>query len=244
MALGRLLGRRGTDEFELRERKIQLHPIKLRALEAAVERTKATSFADLGAVWVVEGGYTFHALGLPGIERGTLVDTGITDHVRRKAKEHPGLRLLEGNFGDAEMAKRVGPVDVVVMNDVLHHQVNPDWDDVLRIYAPYTRAFVVVQPQWTGGSETIRLLDLGKETYLANMPPEQIEIDFDNLHEIHPKYNRPVRDIHEIWQWGVTDADLQRAATELGFRLTYWEHGGQWRMLERFDNIAYVFVRD
>jgi hypothetical protein len=244
MARGRLIGRRTPDADTGQGRQIELHPIKLRALEAAIERTNARSFADLGAVWVVEGGYTFHALGLPGIERGALVDTGITDNVRRKAAEHPGLRLLEGNFGDAATAKRVGQVDVVVLNDVLLHQVNPDWDDVMRIYAPYTKAFVIVQPQWTGSSETVRMLDLGKETYLANVPPEQIEIDFDNLHEIHPTYNRPVRDIHEIWQWGITDADLIRAATDLGFRLTYWEHGGQWRMLERFDNIAYVFVRD
>jgi hypothetical protein len=243
MARGRLVGRRTPDTDPAKERSVELHPIKLRALEAAVERTHATSFADLGAVWVVEGGYTFHALGLPGIERGALVDTGITDNVRRKAAGHPGLRLLSGNFGDAEMAKEVGQVDIVVLNDVLLHQVNPDWDDVMRIYAPYTKAFVIVQPQWTGGSQTVRMLDLGKEEYLANVPPEQIEIDFDNLHEIHPRYNRPVRDIHEIWQWGITDTDLIRAATDLGFRLTYWEHGGQWRMLERFDNIAYVFVR-
>jgi hypothetical protein len=216
----------------------------LRALEAAVEQTKATTFADLGAMWVVEGGYTLHGLSLPGIETGTLVDTNIPTGMRQKAASHPGLRLLEGNFGDTEVAQRVGPVDVVVLNDVLLHQVNPDWDDVLRLYAPNTRAFVVVQPQWIGGNETVRLLDLGEEDYLANVPPEQIEIDFDNLHEIHPKYKRPVRDIHEIWQWGITDADLKRTAADLGFRLTYWEHGGQWRMLERFDNIAYVFTRD
>jgi hypothetical protein len=242
MALGRLIGRRSSEGEQPQERTIDLHPIKLRALESAVERTNAKSFADLGAVWVVEGGYTFHGLSLPGIERATLVDTGITDRVRRKAAQVP-LRLLEGNFGDAEMAKQVGPVDVVVLNDVLLHQVNPDWDEVLRIYAPYTNAFVIVEPQWNGGTETVRLLDLGKETYLANIPPEQIEIDFDNLNEIHPKYNRPIRDIHEIWQWGITDADLIRTVTDLGFTLTYWEHGGQWRMLERFDTIAYVFVK-
>ena len=31
---------------------------------------------------------------------------------------------------------------------------------------------------------------------------------FRDLDAIHPEHQRPYRDIHNIWQWGIVDADL------------------------------------
>ncbi len=39
-----------------------LHPDKLSLIDAAIDRLHISSFADLGGVWLVDGGYSTHAL--------------------------------------------------------------------------------------------------------------------------------------------------------------------------------------
>lgn len=220
-----------------------LQPLKLRALERAFERTGADSFADLGGVWAVEAGYTFHVLERFRVRRALLVDTGITPAVRQVARRHPQLTLLEQDFSTAQAAAAVGQVDVVALFDVLLHQAAPDWDEVLGRYASQARALVVVQPQWRGESTT-RLLELGREAYLANVPADQIPVDFDRLDDVHPRYGKPFRDIHEIWQWGITDHDMEEAARAHGLRRVYYEDDGTWRGLPGFAARAFVFLRE
>lgn len=219
-----------------------LQPLKLRALERAFSRTGGRSFADLGGVWAVEAGYTFHVLDHHRPDRAVLVDSGITDAVRDRARARPELRLLHADLALEETAQEVGEVDVVALFDVLLHQADPDWEEVLGRYARRARAVAVVQPQWTG-ERTVRLLELGRESYLDNVPAEQIPIDFDRLDDIHPRYGKPVRDIHEIWQWGITDDDLVRAAGAEGLRLVYFEDDGRWGDLRAFASRAFVFLR-
>jgi hypothetical protein len=221
-----------------------LQPLKLRALDRAFDRVgSGGSFADLGGVWAVEAGYTFHVLEHHAPVRAVLVDTGITPTVRQRAEKYPALRLLEQDFGTPEAAQEVGEVDVVALFDVLLHQASPDWDEVLGRYCRQAKAVVVVQPQWVG-ARTVRLLDLGREEYLANVPAEQIPVDFDALDEVHPRYGKPVRDIHEIWQWGITDDDLVGVATAHGLRPVYYEDVGQWGDLPAFAARAFVFLRE
>jgi hypothetical protein len=219
-----------------------LSAVKIRAIERAGERGGLASVVDLGGVWLVEGGYTFAALKLLPLTRAVLVDTGITPTVRRRAASEPRLRLVDGNFGDASVRDRVGPVDAALLFDVLLHQVAPDWDDVLRAWAAVCRCLVIVQPQWVG-DETVRLWDLGTEGYLANVPRGQQHVDMSRLAEEHPRYRRPWRDIHELWQWGITNRDLHRVMTELGYRLVHYENAGQWQELERFESCAFVYLR-
>ena len=54
---------------------------------------------------------------------------------------------------------------------------------------------------------------------------------------------RPWRDVHDIWQWGITDRDLIARMAELGFGLRLFENTGPWRELERFHDGAFVFDR-
>ena len=101
------------------------------------------SFADLGAVWGVAGGYTFYTLEKYHIEKAFLVDTGITDEVREKKKEFPQLSLIEANFGSPEVSQKIATVGAIIMFDVLLHQVAPDWDEVIRNYSKNTDHFVI-----------------------------------------------------------------------------------------------------
>ncbi|MGH9247371.1 MAG: hypothetical protein ACRD29_24285 [Acidimicrobiales bacterium] len=223
---------------------IDLQPVKCRAIDAAFERVGAHSFADLGGVWGVGAGYTFYAVGRAGVERGVLVDTGITDTVRRRASSEPRLTLLDADLGHPATPHRVGEVDVVLLFDVLLHQVDPGWDEIVRRYASRCGAMAIVQPQYVAGSETVRLLDLSRPRYEALVPDSPVHAEaWDRLDEIHPRYGRPWRDIHEIWQWGIVDADLDEVCRQQGFELVHYENAGPWMGLEAFENHAFVYVR-
>lgn len=96
--------------------------------------SNAKSFSDLGGVWGIDGAYTFYILKKYHIEHSFLVDTDFTQKTERKGRRFGSLKMIKGNFGSMEAAKNIGHVDVVLLFDVLLHQVNPDWDKILEIY--------------------------------------------------------------------------------------------------------------
>ena len=148
---------------------------KKELIDFAYERLtpRPMAFADLGGVWGVDGAYTRYTLQRYGAARAVLVDTNFTDKVIEVAPSFPSLTLVKGNFGDPATAERVGNVDAIFLFDVLLHQVKPDWDQVLAMYAPRTRLFVVYNQQWVGGHRTIRLVDLPRDQYFANVPADR-----------------------------------------------------------------------
>ncbi len=236
----RLLARaRGTAPDTL------LQPLKRRVIERGFERCRVRSFADLGGVWAVDGGYTFFALERFDVERAYLVDEDHTDAVRERAQGFAQLELVRANFGAEASAERLGSVDAVILFDVLLHQVAPDWDRVLELYAPRTRSFLIVNPQWSGEGEAVRLLDLGREEYLRSVPEIDLHPEvFSKLDEHNPRRGRPWRDVHDIWQWGISDTALIETLERLGFALVYFEDLGRWQGLERFRNRGFAFVRE
>lgn len=220
-----------------------LYPIKTQAIDRGFALTNTRSFADLGGVWAVDGGYTFYARDRPGVEAGTLVDDLIgtlSDDAKQRARDRD-VRLLTGNFSDRAVAGQVGEVDAVLLFDVLLHQVAPNWNEVLEIYSEHARTFVVVQPQLRG-EETIRLIDLGREEYLRMVPENDVhDLLFDRLDE--PHRGRTWRDVHDVWQWGITDSDLIATAEGLGYDLVHHVNEGPWLGNTYFDNVAFVFTR-
>jgi hypothetical protein len=218
-------------------------PLKVRIVDTAVERVGARSLADLGGVWAVSGRYTIHALDHHPIDRAVIVDAHMTDDVIQRARQYPQLTLIEADFGSPATSAKVGDVDVLLLFDVLLHQVAPDWDEILAMYAPRTRCIAIVNPQFVG-QRTTRLLDLGVDRYRALVPPEpNLDDVLHRLEEVHPVYGRPYRDISDIWQWGIVDADLEATMARLGFTLTHFENTGRWKSLEGFENHGFVFTR-
>jgi len=202
-------------------------------------------FADLGGVWGVEGAYTFHALDKHSVKDAVLVDTSISPTVNDSAKKYPRLRLINGNFGSQAVVDKVGRVDAIFLFDVLLHQVAPDWDTILEMYAKNVRVFVIYNQQWTGSDTTVRLLDLGEEEYFRNIPADPKQGPYKNLFkkldQKHPYADALWRDVHSIWQWGITDDDLESTAARLGFKLVYMKWCG--RLGEHFENKAFIFAR-
>jgi hypothetical protein len=221
---------------------------KLEVIDYCFEQLGARSFADLGGVWGIDGAYARYATDAHSPERGVVVDESFTERYLELERTLPGLTHLRGNFGQPDVARSLGELDVAMFFDVLLHQVDPDWDQVLAIYAPICRRIAIVQPQWNG-PETVRLLELGEAAYVAAIPEDEAAHGsvydglFERLDEINEQRGRPWRNVHDIWQWGITDRDLIDRMAELGFGLRLSENKGPWRGLEQFHEGAFVFER-
>lgn len=216
-------------------------------IDFAFSRFNLRSFADLGGVWRVEGGYTFYALEKYSVSATVLVDTHPTNVVINHARKFPQLRIITGNFGDERIAGEAGDMDAVFLFDVLLHQVAPNWDRILDMYARQTRCFIIYNQQCIGSEHSIRLLELGEDEYFRNVPHDRTEEPyaglFQKLEEKHPDHDRPWKDVHHIWQWGITDIDLRAKIESLGFRLQFMKNCGRFGELENFENHAFVFSR-
>jgi hypothetical protein len=235
----RILGQHPADDH--------LNPDKKAMIDFACQSLNMRSFADLGAVWNVDGGYTFYAMDKYHVAQAVLVDTDITHLVWKKQKQHPGLRIIEGNFGDPVVHEQVGKVDGVFFFDILLHQVRPDWNEILEMYSRVASSLLIFNQQFTNLSKTTRLLDLGREEYFRNIPhaanEEPYKTYFKNLDAIHPKHARPYRDIHNIWQWGIVDSDLISRLHDLGFKMHFYKNCGRLGRLQNVENHAFVFSR-
>ena len=224
----------------------KLNPEKIGLIDYACKTFRVTSFADLGGVWGVDGGYTFYTLENYKVDKAFLVDTNINEIVRNKQKAFPQLTLMNDNFGNYEVAQRLGEVDAIFLFDVLLHQVSPDWDTVIQIYSKHTRIYIVFNQQYIG-SKTLRLIDLGEEEYFKNVPHTRQEEPYksfiEKMYQIHPQHNRIYRDIHNVWQWGIVDKDLINAMKDQNFNKVYYKNYGQWGGLKNFEGHAFIFKK-
>lgn len=225
----------------------QLNKDKIDLIDFAFTSLKVRSFADLGGVWGVDAGYTFYALDKYKLTSAVLVDTHPTDITKERSKNYPHLRFIQGNFSDKQIVRDVGQVDAVFLFDVLLHQVAPDWDQILEMYAPLTQSLIIFNQKWIGSNLTVRLLDLGEDEYFQNIPHNRLEKPynelFQKLNQKHPDHDRVWKDVHHIWQWGITDADLLSKVEALGFRMQFYKNCGQFGNLKKFENHAYLFSK-
>ncbi len=216
-------------------------------IDFACENLNMGSTADLGAVWGVDGGYSLYAISRHRIQNAILVDTDLTPAVLKAQAQHPALRIIQGNFGDPVVRDQVGEVDGVFFFDTLLHQVHPNWNEVLRMYRPIARIFLVYNQQFTNLPKTTRLLELGRDEYFRNIPhapdEEPYKTYFRDLDASHPQHGRPCRDIHNIWQWGITDSDLTSCMRDLGYTMQYYKNCGAFGNVSNVENHAFVFSR-
>jgi hypothetical protein len=221
---------------------------KLRLIDHVYESCLpgAASFADLGGVWKVNAAYTLYSLRKHRIPAGTIVDTDFPAPLEEKLSRVPRLRVVRGDFTLPDVIQTVGPVDVAYFFDVLLHQANPSWDQVLTAYSRTTSCFVIYNQQYIQGPASLRLTDLPLEQYLAMTPPSGEEVAryaYAHVNELHPVYRKPWPDIHNIFQWAITDQDLRNVMTRLGFQEVYFRNHGRFSNLTAFENHAFVFLR-
>ena len=207
-----------------------INPVKAGLLTRAIERYKLRSLIDVGACWGVNGGYTFHALRC-GVSHGTIADGNITRLTRNRASGDNRIELREGSLGEPRFVESLPRADAAVIFDVLLHQVSPDWDEFLDLYAQRVDHFVIYNQDWIGGPDSVRFVDRGLDWYLANVGnsgAQDIAGWFSRHQDFHPEQKKPWRDLKNFWQWGITPSDLISAMSRLGFRLDYFENYGLW----------------
>jgi hypothetical protein len=218
---------------------LPLNPHKARVVDSAFARYGLASFVDLGGCWRVNGGYTFQALRRGDLARAVLVDDSVTELTRERAEEFPQLELIEGALGDPATVARVGQVDAALMFDILLHQVDPDWRDVLTRYA-HIDTVIIHNPGWLG-VETVRFTDFDVEEYIRRVfhsSPDSIRAWYDRHDEFNSRMRRPWRDVHNFWQWGITAKDLIGALWDLGYRIDSFDNRGQFS--NRFPEIEVI----
>jgi hypothetical protein len=222
---------------------------KASAIDYAVDQLGIESFASL-EIGPEYGQYAFYTIDKPTVQRGALVDISPRRagdqllNVIDQAAERPGMEVVDGSFSDPATVTDLGKVDAILLFDVLVGMVDPDWDEVLEMYAPATSSFVIGNPQWEPSEETVRLIDLGRESYLEAVPPAKFHTElFDRLDEWHPGQHRPYRDTAGIWQWGITDTALVAKLAELGFSLEHEESLNPPVQTNGFVNKTFVFTR-
>jgi hypothetical protein len=223
-----------------------LNPDKLRLIDY-VFRTlapEAQRFADLGGVWRVHGGYALYTARTYPVTEGILVDTDYPESVKRGLGRQPRLRVIQGDFGTSVVAAQVGKIDVVYFFDVLLHQANPDWNEVLALYADLARCIVIYNQQYIDADTTIHLTDLPLEKYMeiaSDARPEVYRYIYQHKRELHPEYGKPWGDIHNISQWGITDRDLRSVMEKLGYREVFFRNYGRFAGLPAFEEHGFVF---
>jgi hypothetical protein len=226
---------------------VGLDPNKKQLIDFACQELGMRSFADLGAVWNVDAGYTFYAMERHKVATSVIVDTDVTPAVLDKQKKYPGAKIVKGNFGQSTTRDQIDKVDGVFFFDTLLHQVKPDWDEILEMYAGVADIFLILNQQYTNFDVTTRLLDLGPDEYFKNIPhvgnEEPYKTYFRDLDAIHPEHRRPYRDIHNIWQWGIVDDDLIACMKDLGFKMQFYKNCGQFGKLRNVENHAFVFSK-
>ena len=207
---------------------------------------QARSFADLGGVWKVNAAYTIHTLKKYHIERSFLVDTDISGPLTLRLRQFSNLAVINDDFASPFVVEKAGNVDVLFLFDVLLHQANPDWDEILERYAAHCSCILIYNQQFVQRDETIRLTDLPLDQYIALASDHNYELTryiYEHRNEIHPRFKKPWKDIHNIAQWGITDRTLRETMTRLGFREVLFRNHGIFINLPAFENHAFVFVR-
>lgn len=220
----------------LREKIFRMKPShsKLKLIDLALEKTKIQSFADLGGVWGVDGFYSFYILSKRKILKAYMIDDHFTKKVVKQAMNYSQLQLKEGDFRLRETFQEIDKVDLILLFDVLLHQVN--WREVVSFCTEKANSLAVYNPQFFG-ERSLRLLDLGEEEYFNLVPHSKNGPYYEDLFTPLEQ-----RDTAAVWQWGISDKDLISTLNQFDFRLSYSVDGEYWPN-RAFRSKGFIFQR-
>lgn len=61
--------------------------------------------------------------------------------------------------------------------------------------------------------------------------------------EMNEQHNRIWRDVHHVWQWGITDRDLMTTLEQLDFKLEYFNNHGRQGYPANFEGHSFIFTK-
>jgi len=210
------------------------HPMKqskLDLIDRAMQIYRVRSMLDLGGCWGVNGGYIFHAIRNGNLDKAYLVDGHVTELTAERAREFPQLALHEAQLGDEASVHKVSHVDAIIMYDIILHQVAPDWDKFIEMWARRTNCLIIYNQNWTKADDVVRFVDQSVDWYIENVPHGNMQAVREwylEHHNDHPTLNRKWRDVHYFWQFGIPRSRLLSQIEALGFRIDFCESDGVW----------------
>lgn len=205
------------------------------------------TIVDLGGIYKVHGAYSFYTIRKHHVSKVIQIDTELTQEYLNSCEMFNQISSLKMNFTDANTISKIKNVNAIYLFDVLLHQVDPDWDEVLELYSDKTTYFVIFNQMFTKAEKTVRLLDLGFDEYFQHVPFEREHPLSQNLinktYEINPEHQKIWRDVHHIFQWGITVNDLIDKMKEMNFELLYNKCLGKFSYSTSFDDHAFIFKK-
>jgi hypothetical protein len=217
---------------------------KIKLIYFALSRGIRT-FADLGGSWGVEGYYTRFTLEKGDIEKAYIIDLFCPPGVQELEREYEQFVFIKGDFTQADVLNRIPKVDAIYLFDVLLHQADPDWDEVLRRISPKTDRLVIFNPQWKG-LHSVRLADLGEDEFYRVTPHykgDPLCVGIFETPEKMTNTGRLGKDNIAPFQWGITNLDLDELMWKLGFGSVYYKNNGDWMTYPHFEANAFVYER-
>ena len=222
-------------------------PNKMQLAILAASKHHVRSFADLGACWGVNAGYSIGLLDSFPIDLGFVVDQTVTSLSRERGKKFPQLQFVTGLLGDTDVISNIPSLDALLMYDILLHQVAPNWDDFLTRWSKKARVLVIYNQMWAQTEKTIRFIERGVEWYKKNVyhtNSQTIDEWFRTLDETDPATRRKRRNLHQFWQFGITTNDLTNHLQKLGYRLDFFKSYGPFvPTYPWIQNEGFIFVR-
>ena len=201
---------------------------KIEALKVAHQRFNPKTWADMGGVWGVNGGYSQVIWLRYNPDRVVLCDyRSVTD----ERLQGCGVELVQANF--LESVDQIGEVDAMVFFDVLLRQ--QDWKGLLEAYSKAVKLFVVFQPT---SREPIDLTGMDLDQYLGLVP--------EGTREYVQKCGKDMNAIKGdvgAWQWGISTGELEVAMSDLGFEMAYRRDHGRFMDGLPYHNVATVFAK-
>ncbi|MFQ6677350.1 MAG: hypothetical protein ACE5D0_03425 [Fidelibacterota bacterium] len=206
------------------------------------------TIADLGGIYKIHGAYSFYTIQKHNVDKVIQVDTELTQEYLDLSKNNSKITSLELNFTDANAISKIVNVDAIYLFDVLLHQVDPDWDEVLELYSHKTKYFVIFNQMFNKTDKTIRLLDLGFDEYFQHVPFEREHPLSQHLinktYKINAEHGKIWRDVHHVFQWGITVKDLIDKMEKMNFELLYRKFHGKFSYSDSFDDYAFIFQKN
>ena len=120
------------------------------------------------------------------------------------------------------------------------------WNYGESALSAWCRCFIIFNQQFIGSSETIRLTDLPLNEYVELVPSRKddfYQFVYQHADEICPEYQKRWKDVHNIWQWGITDDDLRGELRSQNFEEIFYRNYGKFGNLKRFENHGFVFLK-
>ena len=204
-------------------------------VHTAMQMVKPRTVTDFGGCWGIHGAYLWEAVDNYPVEEALLIDNFLTPQTREEAAKRSNVSIVQRDFSGL-----AHETDLALLFDILLHQVNPGWKEVVKLRTQNSRAIAIYNPQWNG-EETIRLAEMSVREFFKVLPCSVKNAVYQKI--LRDDAFGEARDSLALWQWGIIDAYLVNCFERNGFELVHKQDDGPWRESPYFNWKGFLFIK-